>query len=186
MRHRNVRLGEGTEIREYFDADAVRRPAIGMRSRPLCLLALLARSKRLLGSRQRGLIRRGRKIPLLRIEDDPSAFRDIEHDALRERIRQVECGRPFVLALGGGAFAQERNYELLRQNGVSIWLDCPLEMVQQRVANATHRPLARDAERFNALYHARRESYARADYRIEITCDDPLVTVDSILTLPIF
>lgn len=113
-------------------------------------------------------------------------FREIETEALHARVQQVKRGVPFVIALGGGAFAQDRNYELIRDNGVSIWLDCPFELIRQRVAQATHRPLARDAERFEALYHARRASYARADFRIEITCEDPGVAVDAILALPVF
>ena len=31
-----------------------------------------------------------------------------------------------VMALGGGAFAQKSNFELLEENGVSVWLECPL------------------------------------------------------------
>ncbi len=113
-------------------------------------------------------------------------FREIETEALHARVQQIGRGVPFVIALGGGAFAQDRNYELIRDNGVSIWLDCPFELIRQRVAQATHRPLARDAERCEALYHARRASYARADFRIEITSEDPGVAVDAILALPVF
>ncbi len=111
-------------------------------------------------------------------------FRDIEHEALLARVREIERGVPCVLALGGGAYAQTRNFELVRDNGVTIWLDCPFEMVEQRVAKATHRPLARNASKFAELYAARREAYARADYRIEITSDDPEVTVGAVLALP--
>ena len=37
---------------------------------------------------------------------------------------------------------------MLADKGVTIWLDCPFEMVQRRVAGDESRPLARDAERF--------------------------------------
>ncbi len=36
------------------------------------------------------------------------------------------------------------------------------------------------------LYEARRDSYARADYRIPIESDDPAVTVEAVLKLPLF
>jgi len=69
---------------------------------------------------------------------------------------------------------------------VTIWLDAPLEVIQARIAAETHRPLARDPQRFQQLFEARRESYARADYRIEIFDQEPATVVASILTLPLF
>jgi shikimate kinase len=89
-----------------------------------------------------------------------------------------------VLALGGGAFTIEQNRDLLKQNGVTVWLDCPLEMAARRVAAASHRPLARDPRQFAALYEARRQFYAMADIRIEIDCDDPDKVVEAILSHP--
>jgi shikimate kinase len=113
-------------------------------------------------------------------------FRRLETEAIQRRVRLIERGRPMVVALGGGAFTQQKNFELLENNGISVWLDCPIETVKERVARASHRPLARDASKFRELYDARRSAYERADYRIEITCDDPGVAVRSILDLPIF
>ena len=113
-------------------------------------------------------------------------FRRIETAALRARVCSIERGTPTVLAVGGGAYAQPANYDLVRNNGITLWLDCPLETVKQRVATATHRPLARDPERFERLYRERQEAYARADYRIEIVSDDPLAAVETIVKLPIF
>lgn len=114
-------------------------------------------------------------------------FRRIETAAIQKRIRLIERGHPMVVALGGGAFAQHRNYELLENNGISVWLDCPFGMVAERVARDSHRrPLARDAVRFRELYEARRAAYERADFRVEIQGDDPVPVVQSILNLPIF
>jgi len=115
-----------------------------------------------------------------------AGFRRLEHEALRLRVAEVERGRPSVIAVGGGAFAQDVNRDLLSNNGISLWLDCPLDVVQRRVAAATHRPLARDPEKFAALYAARRDAYSRAEYRVPIESDDPCVAVDTILHLPIF
>src|SRR5271170_2923493 len=36
-------------------------------------------------------------------------FRGIEREALRNRLRDVECGKPMVVALGGGAFLDPEN-----------------------------------------------------------------------------
>lgn len=113
-------------------------------------------------------------------------FRQIEREALRRRVRGIQCGQPTVVALGGGAFAQEDNYVLLEDNGVTVWLDCPLETARRRAQQDPKRPLARDPVKFEQLYEARRASYARADFRIEITSDDPEAVVEAILRLPIF
>jgi shikimate kinase len=113
-------------------------------------------------------------------------FRRMENEALRARVRAIERGAPTVLALGGGAYTQPANFELVCNNGVTVWLDCPLETVKRRVAGATHRPLARDPERFKRLYWERHVAYARADYRIEIVSDDPVGAVESVLKLPVF
>lgn len=110
-------------------------------------------------------------------------FRQIESRALAEQVRGIEFGHPVVLALGGGAYAQEANRELLSGRGLTLWLDCPFERVARRVAEADHRPLARDPERFAKLFDERRAFYARADYRIPIDSDDPRDAVQAILDL---
>lgn len=117
--------------------------------------------------------RAGKAISKIFEEDGEPEFRRIESEALEARVRQAERGRPVVIALGGGAFVQPRNAELIAPHGISVWLDCPLERVKERVAGAGHRPLARDPEAFERLYETRRAAYSRADLRIEIRGDDP-------------
>lgn len=111
------------------------------------------------------------------------AFRDIESRVLREQVRAVEGGRPRVIALGGGAFVREENFTVLSHNGVTVWLDCPFEIVQRRLAGFNHRPLARDREKLRTLYMERVRAYAHADYRVPIESDDPAVPVRQILGL---
>jgi len=110
-------------------------------------------------------------------------FRRIESDVLKVNIKAITRGRANVVALGGGTFQSKDNIDLVTNHGVPIWLDCPLEMVERRIAGQTHRPLARDPEKFRELYEARRAMYAQAEYRIEVSSDDPLSTVDQILAL---
>ena len=114
-------------------------------------------------------------------ERGEAEFRRIETEIIRHHVRWIERGRPAVLALGGGAFAQPANRQLLENNGISVWLDCPFALVQQRVAQATHRPLARDPQSFAALYEARRADYGMADVHVTIESDDPEITVAAIL-----
>jgi shikimate kinase len=113
-------------------------------------------------------------------------FRRLETEMLRRHVAWIERGRPAVVALGGGAFAQFENRDLLSDRGLSVWLDCPFETVSRRVAAASHRPLARDSAQFAALYHARLDAYRLADVRVTVESDDPESTVDAILSDPQF
>lgn len=113
-------------------------------------------------------------------------FRALETEAIRRHVTMVRGGRPLVIALGGGAFAHQENYELLQDHGVTIWLDCPLDVARSRVQDCSTRPLARDARKFAELYQRRQPAYSRADYRVA-TVDEPAhATVDAIRKLPIF
>jgi shikimate kinase len=108
-------------------------------------------------------------------------FRRIETEIIRQHVGWIERGRPAVLALGGGAFVEPLNRQLVGYNGIAVWLDCPFETVQRRVGAATHRPLARDPEALAALFKARRDIYRLADACIPIESDDPEAVVSLIL-----
>jgi shikimate kinase len=119
-------------------------------------------------------------------EAGEAEFRRIEHQMIRRHVRAVECGKPMVIALGGGTFVQPDNFALLANNGVTVWLDCPLDIIEKRVGNTSHRPLARDPEHLRNLYEKRRQDYARADFRVEIRSEDPQVNLAAIMALSIF
>jgi shikimate kinase len=104
-------------------------------------------------------------------ERGEAAFRATEHDTLRSCI-EGSC-RATVVALGGGAFLQASNAELLRASGVqTVFLEAPVEEMLQRckVEDATGaenpRPLARDARAFRELYEQRLTGYRNADVTI--------------------
>ena len=116
-------------------------------------------------------------------------FRRIEGQILGQHVRWIERGRPAVLALGGGAFTVESNRELIRNNGISVWLDCPFDRIQSRLQGTPHgpvRPLAQDPEKFAALFHTRREHYSLSDIHIPVETDDADLTVGAILADPMF
>ena len=113
------------------------------------------------------------------------AFRDIESSVISTWVHRVQRGMPTVIALGGGAFTRDPNYEMLEENGITVWLDCPLEAVEQRVAECSARPLARDLDRMRALYQARLPAYARADFRVDAS-GDAEHTIKLLLGLPIY
>ena len=111
-------------------------------------------------------------------------FRRIERGIVRQHVQWIERGRPAVVALGGGAFANAETRELMVGNGISVWLDCPLDTVIARLAHQSHRPLARDLEKLKELFYERRDAYQLADAQVEIETDDPEVTVQTILRQP--
>ncbi|MFL6415236.1 MAG: shikimate kinase [Bryobacteraceae bacterium] len=114
------------------------------------------------------------------------AFRALETEAIRKKVRQIQAGHPHVVALGGGAFLQPDNWELVKNNGITIWLDCSLERISRRLVGNTTRPLAASPEHVAQLLEDRRSFYARADHRIDADCDDVEEVTRRILDLPIF
>ncbi len=127
--------------------------------------------------------RAGLPIPRIFEEQGEPEFRRIESESLEARVRAAERGQAMVVALGGGAFVQARNAALIAPHGVSVWLDCPFDQVKARVERQGNRPLARDPEAFERLYHARRPVYAKADFRVTVDGDDPRPAVREILAL---
>ena len=113
-------------------------------------------------------------------------FRAMEASALAKRVRAVQSGQPQVIALGGGALMNDKNFELIMNHGVVVWLDAPFELIEKRVAAESHRPLARDPEKLRALFEIRSPRYALADYRVEAPEEEAMATVRRILELPLF
>ena len=115
-----------------------------------------------------------------------SVFRELESQALRRRVSQIEAGNPCVVALGGGAFVQQQNWEMVENNGVTVWLDCSLESIHKRLGDLRTRPLASNREAMERLFEQRRPLYARADFHVNADCEDPLEVAREILKLPLF
>ena len=133
-------------------------------------------------------IEQGEGMPVSQIfrERGESVFRDLEAAAIRRYVLRVQSGAPWVIALGGGAIVQPDNWQALENNGIMIWLDCPLERIRQRLVNDTTRPLAADRHQLAQLFEERRPLYSRAHFRVEADCDDASEIVQRILQLPLF
>lgn len=124
----------------------------------------------------------GRKIAEIFETEGEERFREIEAEALRDQAFLVRGGRARVVALGGGAYAQQRNRDRLSEGGVVVFLDAPLQTLWERVSGEDERPLARDRESFEALYAKRRPLYAQAHYSINAD-RDPEEIVTEILSV---
>lgn len=128
----------------------------------------------------------GKRITQIFLERGEAVFRDLETEMIGSRVARIEACNPCVVALGGGAFVQPRNWELIENNGVTVWLDCALETIRQRLGDDTTRPLAADRSALARLFEDRRPLYGRADFRIEVDTDDISAIVGKILDLPLF
>ena len=94
-----------------------------------------------------------------------AAFRARE----RQAIAALADGSPRVIAVGGGAFADESNRNLLLERSTVIWLDAPFEILARRLAGGGDRPLLRgpDSEAaLGALAAERAPFYGEAHFQV--------------------
>ena len=102
-------------------------------------------------------------------------FRRAEHEALKTILTDLSSPATKIISLGGGAFVQKRNAELLRKSGVPVvFLDATVEELWRRCSEQARRmgyerPLLQNVDSFRELYRSRRRSYQKARLRIETT-----------------
>ena len=117
--------------------------------------------------------RTGRTPAQLINEEGERAFRRIETDMLREVLQSGDAG---VIALGGGAWIEAENRELINQYScTSVWLDLPFEVCWSRIeSGAQDRPLGKTRSQAQALYEHRRPVYKLASTHVQIAGDEKL------------
>jgi shikimate kinase len=111
--------------------------------------------------------REGRTPAQIMVEKGEAAFRAIESEALRELLQtDAAC----LIALGGGAWIEETNRELIEQHGYfSVWLDVPFEICWGRIkASSEERPLGNSRSQALRLYERRRPVYELANIHIQV------------------
>jgi shikimate kinase len=118
-------------------------------------------------------IRTGRTPAQLIDEDGEPAFRRIETETLREVLHDGDAG---VIALGGGAWIEAANRELINEYGCSsVWLDVPFEVCWARIETAGEdRPLGRTKTQAATLYERRRPVYRLATIHVPLLGDEDL------------
>lgn len=109
-----------------------------------------------------------RSVPALITEEGEARFREAEARALKVVL---EMNRARVIALGGGAWTLAENRSLIAGHDcLTVWLDAPFELCWQRITESEEaRPLAKDREAAESLFHQRRPVYALAGLRVEAT-----------------
>jgi shikimate kinase/3-dehydroquinate synthase len=103
--------------------------------------------------------RAGSSVASLFADRGEAAFRALEEQTALEVVGRRELA---VVELGGGALGSARTRAALRQEAFTLHVETTPDEAWERVAE-TGRPLARDPERFRALFEERRPLYAQAD-----------------------
>lgn len=124
----------------------------------------------------------------------PDIFRAEQEAGFRRRERaavvQAAALTNSVIATGGGVVADEASWNALAQNGVTVWLRAPLDVLVDR-AEGLHgdegpegrveRPLlAQGRDAVEALYRSREDLYARAHISVDTEGKHPDAVVDEI------
>ncbi|HWR16571.1 MAG TPA: shikimate kinase [Terriglobales bacterium] len=110
----------------------------------------------------------GKTIPEIFAEEGEAGFRRRETECLTHLLQQTP-DRPEVIALGGGAFVQPANLEVIHRCSIPcVFLDAPIDTLLLRCrSEKTIRPLAHDENHFRQLYEQRRIGYMKADHRVQ-------------------
>jgi len=104
-------------------------------------------------------------------------FRALERDILRLLLPL----RHVVVATGGGTFMDPENRTAINMDGVSVWLDVPLEELVARLPADGRRPLAADRAQMERLFAVRQVAYASAQFRVDARGGHPEAVADRII-----
>jgi shikimate kinase len=104
----------------------------------------------------------GKPISELWDTEGEEGFRAREHDA----VLQACAGSGRVIASGGGAVLEIRNYGILKGAGTVVYLRAPADVLRARVGIALDRPLLRDPGAFDRLLAERTPAYEAAAHLI--------------------
>jgi shikimate kinase len=106
-------------------------------------------------------------------------------------LGQVCAYTKLIVATGGGIVMQQQNWGYLR-HGLIVWLDVPIQIILERLAEDHTRPLLQNSDpqgKLSSLLEQRQHKYSQADLHITITATETpeeiatriLTTIPSIL-----
>ena len=107
--------------------------------------------------------RERRTIAEIFARDGEPYFRSVE----RQVILSLIPLRHAVIATGGGTFMDPENRAAINADGVSVWLDVPLDGLLTRIPADGRRPLANDRLQLAMMYETRRLAYEQAQVRLD-------------------
>jgi shikimate kinase len=157
------------------DVEAIRRH-LGQRS--IVLVGLMGAGKTTIGRRLAHYLAipfvdadaeielaAGKSISEIFADHGETLFRDGE----RRVIARLLAEGPKVLATGGGAFMNAQTRAIIAEKAVSVWLKADLDLLVQRTAGRSHRPLlnrGNPREILKGLIAVRYPVYGLADVHV--------------------
>lgn len=108
----------------------------------------------------------GKDIPIIFKEKGEDYFRKVEKVCLNEVVSMEEC----VVSTGGGVIGSEENRKILR-NTKTVYLKYPFEVLYERIAGDSNRPLVTSREALEKRFIERLDLYEKAS-GITIECED--------------
>ena len=92
-------------------------------------------------------------------------FRKLEEKEALKSLKKNTC----LIALGGGAFMNEKIRDYVLKNSLSIWLDINIKTLIKRLEWNQNRPLLKDVninDQITKIYELRKKFYEQAHHKI--------------------
>jgi len=86
---------------------------------------------------------------------------------------------PAVLALGAALFVEPASRQLLQNNGMAVWLDCPFDVVKRRVGQETDPAAGAGSGKVRGAFRGPSHDVRPCGYSHPIESDDPESTVEA-------
>ncbi|WP_247121393.1 shikimate kinase [Kordiimonas marina] len=160
------------------DEDDSMAPALAWTGRTIVLVGLMGAGKTTVGRRL------ARRLGLPFVDSDheiekaagmsvAEIFENFGEAEFRSGERRVIArlldGKPKVVATGGGAFVNDETRTLIKDEGLSIWLEANIDVLVERTSRRDTRPLLKQGDPRAILTRLKAERepfYAQADLKV--------------------
>lgn len=122
----------------------------------------------------------GKKISEIFLKHGEKYFRMLES----EKIEKIFSGDNQVISLGGGAFENSINREIILKNSKVFYLKTSAEEIYNRIKQEFHRPLLsknNSVERISEIMNSREPNYLKANYTVITDGKTPAEIANEIL-----
>lgn len=122
----------------------------------------------------------GKKISEIFLKHGEKYFRMLES----EKIEKIFSGDNQVISLGGGAFENSINREIILKNSKVFYLKTSAKEIYNRIKQEFHRPLLsknNSVERISEIMNSREPNYLKANYTVITDGKTPAEIANEIL-----
>ncbi len=111
---------------------------------------------------------------------------EVEFRSLESRLLPDALEAGAVAALGGGTVMDDRNWQLIQQRSVPVYLELSFETIWERIGRTENRPLlaGRLRQEVADLFERRRPRYEEAAHRVDAGRSPDEVAADLLALWP--